>query len=289
MPSSPYDSDQYALEIYSNQFYGHSYDLDWLVSGIFPRHDPVLIGGASKTLKSQIALDLAISVATASPFLNISECSVTTPHRVLVMCDHISRPTLNERIKAILASKGYQNACPMLAVMRGIPDLRLPAELERLRNTVKAQHIDLVVIDPWLAVLRNMLPGSTNSASEMYRVTHDISETILESGATPVIVQATPKGFDDTESIKLGDLAFGGTADLARAWLLIRRCEPYSVGSGRHLLQLEFGGIAGYSGVHSIEINEGKSGVGLRGPLWDVEQRRAPMETRTKTDRRRSP
>src|SRR5262249_50623485 len=53
----------------SAEFLAGDYRAEFLVPRILVRGQPAVIGGASKTLKTSVVLDLAVSMATATPFL----------------------------------------------------------------------------------------------------------------------------------------------------------------------------------------------------------------------------
>jgi hypothetical protein len=64
----------------------------WLIEGIAVAGEPLLIGGPKKSLKTSLALDLAISLATGSTFLG--RFTVPTPRSVVLFSGESGRHTL---------------------------------------------------------------------------------------------------------------------------------------------------------------------------------------------------
>ena len=54
----------------SATFAKQAYKPDWLIPNILINRQPAVIGGRPKTLKTSIALDMAISLASGKPFLD---------------------------------------------------------------------------------------------------------------------------------------------------------------------------------------------------------------------------
>lgn len=57
--------------ISSEQFNQADCQLEWLVENVLVRDQPGVIGGPPKSLKTSLAIDLAISIGSGKPFLGV--------------------------------------------------------------------------------------------------------------------------------------------------------------------------------------------------------------------------
>lgn len=81
----------------------------WLVRNIWAKGSVGFIAGQPKSYKSYIALDMALSVATGTPFLNDQQFS-TVPGKVLYLQEEDSLPIVLHRAEQILEQKAPQFA-----------------------------------------------------------------------------------------------------------------------------------------------------------------------------------
>ncbi|MCI0354279.1 MAG: helicase RepA family protein, partial [Acidobacteria bacterium] len=75
-----------------------------MIDGMFVAGQPLLIGGMQKTLKTNVLLDAAISLASGSPMLGKFE--VARQVSVAVMTGESGMGTIQETVNRILAAKG---------------------------------------------------------------------------------------------------------------------------------------------------------------------------------------
>lgn len=76
----------------------------WLVRGVWTEGACGFIAGEPKSYKSWIALDLAVSLATGSPFLGAFPV-VGGPHRVLYLQEEDSRSLVRDRLSTVIDGK----------------------------------------------------------------------------------------------------------------------------------------------------------------------------------------
>ena len=219
--------------------------LRWDVEGVMVRGQPLVVGGPPKSLKTSLALDLAVSLATATPFLG--HFPVPKNRRVAVFSGESGRATVYETARRILRARGEEpDDCPLHLGFR-LPRLSVPADRAELRRVLRGEGIGVVVLDPvYLCLLAG---GRTLSATNLFDVGAVLgaaADACSRAGATLVLVHHTTKGVADRGGPATpGGLAFAGVGEFARQWLLVNRAAEYAPGTGRHDLVLSVGGARG--------------------------------------------
>ena len=118
----------------------------WLVEPLWLNQAVGIIGGAPKSCKSWLCLDLAISVASGTD--SLGRFPTRTPGPVLVYLAEDSALDVKDRINGICQSRNLNLAETSLYIVTA-PSLRLDtaADQERLRIAIKALKPRLVVLD----------------------------------------------------------------------------------------------------------------------------------------------
>ena len=119
----------------------------WLVQDLWAAEAVGLIGGHPKSCKSTLALDVAVSVASATACLGRFE--VHTPGLVLVYLAEDALPRIRERVAQLCEHRGL--SLPGLAVhVVTAPTLRLDVERDRnaLEKTLDSLRPTLLILDP---------------------------------------------------------------------------------------------------------------------------------------------
>lgn len=258
--------------IKSPTFAAKNYPRSWFVEDILVEGQPAVIGGPKKSLKTTLALDLAISLGTQTPFLG--EFNVPKRHRVAVMSGESGEATLQDAARRICQSKGVslEQDCDVMWAFT-LPRFQDSQYRAGLTEMLRENKVKVVIIDPLYLCLLDGAKGA--SASNLYEIGPLLlraSKACLRAGATPIFVHHATKGgtkrvAGTEEPMDLDDLAFSGIGEFARQWLLVRRAEPYTPGTGEHDLILSAGGSAGHSGCWRLVISEGRhQGAGK----WEV-------------------
>lgn len=244
---------------------------DWLVEGVPVRDQPMVIGGPHKSLKTSLALDLGVSLATGTTFLNTF--AVPRACNVAVFSGESGRQAINETIQRICRSKGEDpEECELFCGFT-LPRLGSVADRKELRRLIRQNEIGLVVIDPLYLCMGGDKPVAASNLYEVGPVLAQFADTCRRAGATPVFVHhATKPTSSKRTAMTLNDLAFAGVAEFARQWLLVRRTAEYQPGTGVHDLSLSIGGSAGHSSGWSVRVDEGRD-AGTR--QWSVRVRPA--------------
>ncbi len=245
----------------------------WLVEQVLAAGQPAVIGGPKKSLKTSIAVDLAISLGSGKPFLG--KFAVPQQTRVAVLSGESGTATLQETARRVCQAKDVRlEACDVLW-QTDLPLLSAQADRDALKHGLAAAGVKVVIIDPLFLCLVG--GGEKVTASNLYEVGPLLWKSCaacLEAGATPVLIHHTTKfaskKAEAAEPPDLDDLAFAGIGEFARQWLLLGRRAPYQPGTGRNALVLTLGGSAGHSSVWALDVDEGVLGSDGKGRHWEV-------------------
>jgi hypothetical protein len=250
----------------------------WLVEGFLVSGEACLMAGPRKALKTTLALDLALSLATGTPFLGRH---VPRPVRVLFMSGESGLPTLVEAARRIAATKGLKPAdLAALDTMRWSEDLpvpHVPLGFDKYRvdlgNDSFTQHLgdwppDVVILDPLYMLINRH--GGLNMA-DLTSVGPALSALVAAcETATPIILHHATKDLYPGKPMILEDAAQAGIAEFARQWILLNRRRPFvsDPERDRHQLLLSYGGSAGHNGCLALDIDEGKQRDDFTGRTW---------------------
>jgi hypothetical protein len=256
----------------SAEFFAQEYTDDYLVSNILNRHENCIIGGAMKSLKTSIALDLVMSVGFGCPFLGRFPSQKAT---VGIISGESGQKTLQGTGKRIAQSKQRLASNSSVHWSFKLPCLIEPRWQRALVKWITERGIELLVVDPtYLALLDMNTARGASNLMVMGAALRELADVLQETGVTPVLIHHVGKSAARTSLASgdppdLMDLSMSGFGEFARQWLLTGRRERYVAGSGLHKLWLNVGGSAGHSGLYAIDIDEGrKDNPG--GRKWDV-------------------
>jgi replicative DNA helicase len=256
----------------SSEFSKTKYDRRFVVQQLLLPGQLAVVGGAKKSMKTSVAIDLAVSLGTGTPFLN--EFSVPKAVSVALLSGESGAAALQDIAGRVCAARDVRlKDCDVRWCFK-LPRLDSPADLRRLGDYLDGERVGVAIIDPLYLCLLGAGRGA--SASNLYEVGPVLmraAAACLDAGATPVLVHHSTKSGGkkaETGSVPdLDDLAFAGVGEFARQWMLLGRREPYRPGSGRHRLTMNAGGSSGHSGLWSVDIDEGVPG-GAGGRTWRV-------------------
>ncbi len=260
-----------------------SQERSWLIDRFLVARQPMLVGGAYKSLKTSLVLDLAISLAAQKPFLG-SDSLFSAPereYRVAIFSGESGEDTLFETAARISEAKGLPEVPANILLCTSLPHFndRDQADLTVVQSELRHHQTDVVFFDP----VYLCMPGI--NAASVFEVGHclqKVASYCLDVGCTPVLIHHTKKGSRPGRApLQLSDLVAAGFAEFARQWFLIRRKTVFSYGeTAKHELVVAYGGSAGHYGVLDISVDEGglvSSAAGraaARRERWDVTVRR---------------
>ena len=134
----------------------------WLIEGLWVEGGVGLIGGAPKSAKSWLALEIAVSVASATPCLG--RFRVERPGSVLLYAAEDAAAIVRSRLEGLVAHRGLALETLLIHVITA-ESLRLDLERDqrRLEQTIELLRPALLVLDPFVRLHRI----DENSAGEV--------------------------------------------------------------------------------------------------------------------------
>jgi hypothetical protein len=246
---------------------------DWLIEKTLVRHEPLILGGPKKSLKTSIVLDLAISLAGGFNTRFLGKFNIKQPYRVGLISGESGKATLKRKAQAICESKGLKlEDLPLLWRFR-MPQFANFAQRDEIIEAVREHRLDVMIFDPmYLGLLTENTSANAGNVLQMGPLLQQVVDTCLPYNCTPVLVHHTKKlgPKDKVRPLDLDDLSQSGFAEFARQWILLSRRTDYQDGSGLHELWMRCGGSAGHSALWGVNVDEGQFSGGLTGSNWDV-------------------
>lgn len=281
-----------------NDFLAHPVKLQWLVEDSWVDGSVGFISGPSKSYKTWIGLDLALSLISGSPFLDTFNVVRTGP--VILVQEEDPKAVLQERLKLIGAAKDMLPSAKYLedekSLVLNFPDwplyiinlqgfsLQGESKVDQLRKLIAQINPVMVILDPLVVML-----GSVDEyrASEVSGLLQAIKFWREEFGCSIAVVHHWNKsggGGDNGE--RGGQHMYGSFA--FHAWLesalhvapviedtgdridtVIIEREFKAAPSGRPLkIRFNIDSIDKY--IYEPIIEEGKATAGHAGTLLDL-------------------
>jgi hypothetical protein len=237
-----------AAELNSGQ-----YETRYLIPGLLAAGQPGGIFGAFKTLKTSIAADLLISLASGTPFLG--QFPVPTPGRVLFLSGESGLPALQSIVRRICQERGLSlESLDNFLLSTDLPRLDRPTDVAALKRLVKKEKPVCVVIDPaYLA----MGGDKSRNLFAVGSLLHPLAELCESTGCTVLVVHHCKRSNKLGDPATLDDIAWSGFAEFAGQWLLLSRRRQFDPGTGHHELWLTAGSRAGHHGLWEVDVEEG--------------------------------
>jgi len=248
----------------------NDYQLSYLIDGILVRGQPGVIAGPKKTLKTNLSIELALSLSHAGLFLG--RFNVNQPVRVGLMSGESGAATIQETARRIADAKGRRLADFQNVVWSfEVPQLGNAEHIDALRDLIARHELEVLILDPTYL----MMLGLGDNAGNLFIVgsfLKSLGELAQETGCTPLLCHHLKKGIADPyEPAELDNIAWAGFQEFVRQWVLLNRRVRYDPDrGGYHELWMSVGGSAGHSGLWGLNIEEGtRQDPGSR--RWDVE------------------
>lgn len=248
--------------ISSKELASGNYTLEYHIPDVLVKGQPCIIAGAKKTLKTSIAVDLAISLASGGKFLG--RFQVKKPCNVVMLSGESGRETLTETAIRISKSKGISLAdLDRLNWSEFLPTFDNIVHLDGIARMFEEVHPEVLFVDPTYFCMSGADASNLFIQGGMLR---KISDVCRFHGVTLLLLhhnkkQAKTNGRVNREPPELDDIAWAGFAEFARQWILLGRRAAYVPSTGEHELWLSVGGSAGHSGLWALDVEEGISGM----------------------------
>ena len=263
----------------------------FLIDGILVDGQPCVIGGMSKTLKTSIAVDMAVSLSSGTPFLGQYR---TQRQRVAIWSGESGASTLRDTAVRISAAKKIDLAHCSLNWSFELPKLGRPDHIAELERVINENGLETVFIDPlYLSLLDTQTAGQASNVYAMGSSLQPVGQLGQRTGCTIIVLHHFKRSAstETTEPASLEMLSQAGIVEWARQWVLLQRRAPYAA-NGQHELWMRCGGSAGHAGLWAVDVDEGViDPETLGGRRWDVVVRSvgdAQAEARRAADQRKN-
>jgi len=220
----------FTLELIDSATFDSSqYKQHWHIKRIMTAEEPGIWGASKKTLKTGMAVEAGVSLATGCPFLGEWEVVEAVP--VCILSGESGKATLQNLARRVCWSKGKNLKDLPIYWGFNLPQLSNPEHVALLAAALKKYGVKVLFYDP---LYLGLLAGSGAeglSASNLYQMGPlllTIARACLGVGCTPILIHHFKLGRKDHfAEPQLEDLAFSGVQEFARQWLLLGRRSHY--------------------------------------------------------------
>jgi hypothetical protein len=260
------------------------YRTDWAVGRILVMREPAVIGGPQKSLKTSIAMDLALSLASGKDFLGYFR--VHSKRRTAFISGESGEATLQDLCRRVLLCKGidggaYEELEEQLYFDFTLPKVSSPSDLSELTRGLRDAGVQVLVLDPlYLCLLAGNTRANAANLFDMGPLLQEVTRACLDAGATPILIAHSRKDQSNRGGpMDLEHIAFSGTQQFARQWFLVNPRARFDPDTGTHRLHFSVGGSAGQGGYWHLDVvearlNEDSDG----GRVWKPALRPASIE-----------
>ena len=243
----------------------------FLVRNILVAGQPGCIGGRSKSLKTSVAIDLAVSLGSGTPFLDRFQAEQA---RVGVWSGESGAVTIRNTAIRVAQARGLTLDQADILWSFDLPKLSQVDHIDALRGVIDQHQLAVVLVDPlYLSLLDAHAASGASNLFFMGAMLQPLAELGQATGCTIVVLHHFRKGgqLDELEPAGLEQLSQAGIGEWTRQWILLQRRSPYQ-GDGLHELWMRAGGSAGHASLSSLTIDEGEFNPDTLGGgrKWDV-------------------
>jgi len=166
----------------------------WLIDSLWLDQGVGVIGGAPKSCKSWLALDMATAIASGTPCLGRFE--VPEPGRVLIYLAEDAQTIVRTRLEALCRHRGLTlDQLDVFAITADTVRLDLDADQRRLESTIARLRPRMLVLDPLVRLHRI----DENSAGEVSGLLAYLRRMQRAYGVAVVLVHHSRKNGSATQ------------------------------------------------------------------------------------------
>jgi|GEM_PF-1314164 len=235
------------------------FSITWLCDQVLVALQPAIAGGGWKCLKTSVLIDLFVSLASGTDFLN--RFRVPCPVRVGYISAESGMNTNQETFIRICKAKGIDpgSLTDQFIMTDDSHDFTTAAGIAALVAWCKRRQFVAVGVDPAYLNFAGLAETSANVFA-VGAALRTFSRALLSEGITPTVAHHSIKvPLDRYAPLDLAALSGSGWAEFARQWILLSRRREYVDGSGFHELHCRIGGSAGHSSLWHLDVDEGPS------------------------------
>lgn len=266
-----------------NELMAGDFRQNYLVNNVVTEAQGGIISGRFKTLKTTIAVDLFVSIASGLPFLGRFDvpaavpCAIMTAESGLATIQGLCRRVVKSKLADAkidryrnypdAAEKVAQHENAMLAnllLSPSCPRLTRLDHLEALERVIGERGLKCMAVDPTYLAFCDIGDSSSN-VFKMGMVLEPLTRLIEKTGCTIILLNHNRKGrgqeigkFDPPE---LTEISMSGFAEWMRFWLLLGPRQEWDEEERRHWLWMRTGGSAGHAGLWGLDVCEGSRGT----------------------------
>ncbi len=234
-----------------------NYESEFLVRGVLAANQPCIIAGGEKSLKTTIAIELGVCLATTKPFLG--KFAVDRAVSVGIMSGESGLGALQETARRICAAKGMDLAtdCGALVWSDELPNFSNLRDQDGIEQFIMDDALEVLIVDP--AYLCIDPDGRAGDLFKMGSILLPMTRLCQRMGVTLCILHHNKGVAPDRqfEPAELQDVSWAGFKQFARQWLLLSRRRRYEPGTGEHALWMTVGGSAGHGMLKALDVSEG--------------------------------
>jgi AAA domain len=245
----------------------------WLVEQLWCARSVGVIGGAPKSAKTWLGLDMALSVATGTPCLG--KYAVPEPGPVLVYLAEDGLVVVRERIEGMARHRGLDVDQVEIYVITA-PVLRLDRDPDRARLWETARQIRprLVLLDP-LVRLHGIDENHAGAVAELLAYFRSLQRQL---GLSVLLVHHTRKNAGDVVAAGLGLRGSGDIHAFGDSNLYLQRTQEHLMLSSEHRaapaaapVYLELvADDAATAHLEVVTVRQNDQGRGLEGQVLDL-------------------